>query len=313
MKHTVTIGKCRTVNALCLILTGFALTGVPRPSQSQQTSQQTTLQKVQSMKLPVADGKLKVYYAAGYENRISETRPLVEEAMDFYQKKLNVKEEFSIAILTREQWTKHLEGMPYGLPFVDERIAFFPATNDGVITAGAIAMKPNVSGMTLNKIKRCGFDFESGAMKFTDLIALHELGHVYVTAYGLKAPTKWLNEFLAQYFTHAFLKETHPKLADLFDAMATDVYIEGLKNPQHTSLEDFERLYSGVGADNYAWYQGKFLQEAVQIYAANKLKFFADIKNAFPLDEAGEIPPQVALKRLEKVNRDLARWGNSLN
>ena len=70
MKHRVTIGKCRTVNALCLILTGFALTVVPRPSQSQQTSQQTTLQKVQSMKLPVADGKLKVYYATGYENRI---------------------------------------------------------------------------------------------------------------------------------------------------------------------------------------------------------------------------------------------------
>jgi hypothetical protein len=119
--------------------------------------------------------------------------------------------------------------------------------------------------------------------------------------------------FLAQYFTHAFLKETNPKFADLFEAMGTDVYVEGLKNPQHTSLGDFERLYSGVGADNYAWYQGKFLQEAVQIYAANKLNFFADIKNAFPLDEAGEIPPQVALKRLEKVNRDLARWADSLN
>jgi hypothetical protein len=264
------------------------------------------------MNLPVTTGKITVYYASRYEKRAAEVRPLVEEAMEFYERKLNVKQVFSVAIVTREQWTKHIQDIPYGLPFVSDNIAFLPATNDGVITAGAIAMKPNVSATTLKRIKRSGYDFETGAMKFTDLIALHELGHVYTPAYGIKSPTKWFHEFLAQYFVYAFLKEKHPRLADLFQAVATDVYIEGLKNPQHTSLEDFERLYSGVGADNYAWYQGKFLQKAAQIYDANKLTFLADVKRAFPLDEKGEITQEVALERLENISLGITAWSKSL-
>ena len=263
------------------------------------------------MNLPVATGKITVYYASGYEKRAADVRPLVEEAMEFYESNLNVKQEFSAAILTRDQWTKHIQGIPYGLPFVSDNIAVLPATNDGVITAGAIAMKPNVSATTLKKIKQSGYDYETGAMKFNDLIALHELGHVYTSAYGIKSPTKWFHEFLAQYFVHAFLEEKHPKLADFFQAMAMNVYLEGLQHPQYTSLEDFERLYSGVGADNYAWYQGKFLQKAAQIYNAKKLKFFADVKRAFLLDEKGEVTQEVALERLEKISPGITAWTKS--
>src|SRR5262245_44529789 len=207
---------------------------------------------------------------------------------------------------------KTQSGNTYSLPFVRNNIAFLPATNDGVITAGVIALKPNVSATTLKIIKQSGYDFERGAMKLTDLIALHELGHVYTSAYGIKPPTRWFPEFLASYFAYAFLKEKHPKLADLFQAMATGGYIEGLKNPEHTSLEDFERIFVGVGVDNFAWYQRKFLQKAAQIYDAKKLTFLADVKRAFPLDEKGAVTPEVALERLEKISPGITAWAKSL-
>jgi hypothetical protein len=261
----------------------IALTVLAAPLNAQQ--QPTAQQLVQSLNLPVSKGKITIYYANGYEKRAAEVRPLVEEMMAFYEKKLKIKQDFSVAILTKEQWTKSLPPfLPYGLPFVRNNIAFLPATNDGAVTTGAIALKSSATPALLKKIKQTGYDFESAAMKFTDLIGLHELGHVYTLAYGIKPPTRWLNEFLASYFAYAFLQAKHPKLATLMQAMGSDAYGNAV-NPKYTTLEDFERLYSNVGVDNYSWFQGKFLQKGSQIYDAQKLKFLEAIKKAFPADE----------------------------
>lgn len=298
----------RCVRWSAFILGLVVLTVFVVPLQAQQT---TVLQEVQSMNLPVAKGKITVYYATGYEKRAAEVRPLVEEMMAFYEKKLALKQDFTVAILTKEQWKEHIPMLPFGLPFVKENVAFLPATNDGVVTAGAIALKTSASPATLEKIKQSGYDFDTGAMKFTDLIGLHELGHVYTLAYGIKPPNRWFNEFLASYFAYAFLREKHPKLARLMQAMATDVYADGVK-PKYTSFADFERLYSGVGIANYGWYQGKFVEKGSQIYDAKKLTFLADVKKAFPLDEKEKVTPEVTLERLEKISPGITEWSKSL-
>lgn len=276
--------------------------------------QKTALETVQALNLPASKGKITIYYADGYEKRASEVRPLVEEMMAFYEKKLGIKKDFSVAVLTRDEWSKIAPPMlPYGLPFTsrDGAVAYLPATSDGAVTSAAIALKSSASSATLKKIKASGYDFEQGAMKFTDLIGLHELGHVYTTAYGIKPPTRWLSEFLASYFAYAFLKEKHPKLASLFQAMATDVYSDSVK-PEHTSLADFERLYAGVGVSNYGWYQGKFLQKAVQIYDAQKLNFLTQVKRAFPADEKQDVSQSATLERLEKISSGITSWSQNL-
>jgi hypothetical protein len=297
----------QTIYRLVLIA-GFIGLALPATMRAQQTS--AILHDVQSMNLPVSKGKITIYYAEGYQNRVSDVRPLLEEMMAFYQKKLGIKENFSVAILTKEQWLKHVEKIPYGLPYVRENVAFLPATSDGVVTAGAIAMKAKASPATLKEIKDSGYDFEAGAMKFTDVIGLHELGHVYTFAYGIKSKSRWLNEFLASYFAYAFLMNKHPKVAALFQAMATDVYADGVQ-PKYTSLDEFERLYSGVGVDNYAWYEGKFLQKGAQIYAARKLEFLSDVKKAFPSSEA-KAASEPTLERMEKVSPGITDWSKSL-
>lgn len=278
---------------------------------SLKAQQKTVLQEIQSMNLPVAKGKITVYYAPGYERRVAEVRPLVEEMMAFYEKKLQLKQDFSVAILTKEQWQQHISMLPYGFPFVREKIAFLPATTEGVVTVGVIAMKASASPATLKKIKQSGYEFDEAAIKMTDLIGLHELGHVYTVSYGIKPPTKWSSEFLASYFAYAFLKEKHPKLAKILQAMNTDLFTDAVK-PKYTSLEDFERLYSDLGADNYGWYQGKFLKKGSQIYDSKKLTFLVDVKKVFPLDEKENIAPGEALARLEKISPGITEWSKSL-
>src|SRR5262245_36339574 len=115
MNNSTIVRKCKGVICPSIFL-GFALTVSALPSKSQQT---TLLQEIQSMNLPVDKGKITVYYASGYEKRAAEVRPLIEEGMGFYERSLNLNQEFSVAILTREQWTKliqtPIQGIPYGL------------------------------------------------------------------------------------------------------------------------------------------------------------------------------------------------------
>jgi hypothetical protein len=93
--------------------------------------------------------------------------------------------------------------------------------------------------------------------------------------------------------------------------MAADLALEGPR-PKYTSLEDFERLYSGVGPKNYGWYQGKFFQRVAQVYDAKGLSFIAEVLKAFPAAEGESLPVDVVLQRLEKISPGFIEWSKDL-
>ena len=274
----------------------------------------TALQKVKGLKNPSFTKKITVYYSPGYEKKAKELQSMIEEAMRFYEKKLTVKVELSLALLTQDQW-KQVRPVPYGLPNVSSppHVVFLPATDDGVVTADALSLKSNLTPATLNKLKSSGYTFDQAAVKFVDLIGLHELGHTYAVNLGLvpPRPNKWFGEFLASYFAYAYLREKRPKMATLFYVMAADLALEGPR-PKHTSLVDFERLYSGVGPKNYGWYQGKFFQRVAQVYDAKGLSFIASVLKAFPASEGESLPVEVVLERLEKISPGFIEWSQDL-
>ena len=281
------------------------------PSHAQEM---TSLQRVQNLKDPSLTNKITVYYSPGYEKRARELQSMIEEAMGFYERKLKVKVDLNLAVLTQDQWMQ-VRKTPFGLPGFSEspNIAFLPATADGVVTTGTLSLKGNVSPATLKKIKSSGYTFEQGATKLTDLIGLHELGHVYQIRVGLhpRRLNKWLSEFLGSYIAYAYMREKHPKLATLFYAMAADLAAESPR-PKYTSLEDFERLYVKVGPNNYSWYQGKFLQRVAQVYESKKLSFIAEVGKAFPSSEGEGLPVDVVLERLEKISPGFIEWSKDL-
>jgi hypothetical protein len=296
-----------TISFACAFVLLFAF-----PSYAQE--ELTPLQKVQSLKNPSFAKRITVYYSPGYEKRAKELQSMVEEAMGFYERKLKLRAELSLAVLTRDQW-QQVRAVPYGLPNVSSppHVAFLPATADGVVTADALSLKSNLSPATMKKLKSSGYTFDQAAVKFVDLIGLHELGHTYAVSLGLvpPRPNKWFSEFLASYFAYAYLREKRPKLATLFYVMAADLALE-VPRPKYTSLEDFERLYSGVGPKNYGWYQGRFFQRVAQVYDAKGLSFITEVLNAFPAAEGESLPFEVVLQRLEKISPGFMEWSKDL-
>lgn len=296
----------RKMLASCLLMiTVLAVS----PSLSQEA---TALQRVQSLNNPSALNRVRVYYSPGYEKRALELRGMIEDAMQFYERRLQIKEEVTLAVLTPEQWRQVGLQVPYGVPNVSSspRVIFLPATTNNATTEATLSLKNKASRATLKMVAASGFTYEEGASKSVDLIGLHELGHVYATAYGINSANRWLDEFLATYFAYAYLRQRQPKLARLWEAIS-NAYVDAIQ-PKHTTLEDFERLYFGVGLDNYGWYQAKLLLKVAQIHKARRLKFLEEVRKVFPQSEREPLPLEAALERLEKISPGFVAWSKEL-
>jgi hypothetical protein len=135
---------------------------------------------------------------------------------------------------------------------------------------------------------------------------------VLTLAHGIHPPSRWLNEFLATYFAHAYLREVQPRLANLFTALTHDLYYRDGDRPRHTSLEDFDRLYARVGSANYGWYQSVLLGRVEQVYDLRKLSFLADVRGVYPVPTREEEPARVVLEQLERICPGFVPWGEGL-
>lgn len=113
----------------------------------------------------------------------------------------------------------------------------------------------------------------------------------------------------------------HPRLADLWKAI--NELVGSRVTPTHRSLEDFERLYIGVGIENYGWYQAKFQERAARVYDEQKIAFLHKVRATFPRLKEGENPVQsllreptpvaTVLERLEEITPGFIAWSKRLH
>ncbi len=297
-------------NILCIGILLF----LTYPAQGQDSK---TLERVQSLKTPFIKNKIVVYYSPGYKKRAKEVQRLIENAMLFYEQKLNLKVDLSVAVLTRQQWEQVTKTVPYDVPWVSDdvpHIAFLPATyGEGVLTSGGTKSLEPIPAAILQKLKLSGFSIGEALKKNVDLIGLHELGHTYAAKFGIfdARTNKWFNEFMANYFAYAYMREMRPKWATIPEVNADR---ETLNTPKqkYTTLEDFERLYFGVGPENYGWYQSMFYQRVAQVYDAKGLSFIEEVGKAFPLEEKETLSVNVVLQRLERIVPGFIKWSKTL-
>jgi len=252
------------VKILILILLIFAL-----PLLSQ-----TAKEKVKELNLPQLSGSVTTNYSKSFEQRAREVQDLLAPAGVFFEEHFGVKEDFQLAILDEQDW-QNVTPIPYGLPFVSgpPNVVCMPASSDHQL-AGIVSSAIANKGLD----KKYGLSNKAISELFVALIGFHELGHVYARAYGISFPNKWTFEFAASYMAYYYLQKNAPR----YGALWIDVCHALLNTiePEHTSLADFEKLYTRVGIANYAWYQVVFLLQVDTVYRAREKNFLTQMRGS---------------------------------
>ncbi|WP_162550312.1 hypothetical protein [Hymenobacter nivis] len=91
----------------------------------------------------------------------------------------------------------------------------------------------------------------------------------------------------------------------------SEAFVQGT-HPEHTSLGDFERLYSGVSPMNYGWYQGQFALRAATVYSTEKFGLLDKMKAAFPFAPGPRLAPADVLRRVDQLSPGFAAWDQQL-
>ncbi len=291
------------------------LFGCGGPGGPARAEADTELAEVEGSALLFLEGEVGVYYSEGHLQRAKDLQAVVEDASDYFAvpEVLDLALELTLVVLDPEDWGA-VSRRPYGVPHVwalpdEPKLAFMPAAGESPIAALNLALKERLPAARLEAFSDLGLSFDEAAVRFADLILLHEIGHAYAFGYLTYFPQRWLNEFLATYLAYAYFSERDPEAAKLWAAM-NDVLVEASEHP-HTTLADFDRLYiRGVGLENYGWYQGKFQQRAAEVFEAAGPGFLHAFRESWI--ETPDAPPEDPrrLGQLEAVHPGFTAWAS---
>jgi hypothetical protein len=156
-----------------------------------------------------------------------------------------------------------------------------------------------------------GLSLEAGMRLAAEDLMFHELGHIYTEVFGIRSPTAWFNELLANFFMEAYLAEMFPNAPSRRFAEARRDWFFTLK-PRYTALPEFERVYLSAGVDNYGWFQSHFERQARHLVEEHGFDFLRKVKQVFPA--AGpRLPPEEVTRRLETLSPSLRQWASTLS
>ncbi len=298
-------------SALLILLANVPLTAL---AQSAPTAAPPAdlLRRIRALGLPSSTDRLTVYFNPGHEVKAVRLRTLIQDARQFFADSLGISPELSIAVLERPTWERVITDQPYGIPGVEGRppVAFLPATDDNVAANDALSLETGISDTARRLVTASGRTWTEASKRYVDLVGLHELGHAFADAYGIDVPSKWFSEWLATYFCYTYLRAARPVDAKLWEGI-----LQGYRDaahPDHRTLEAFERLYFGVGAQNYVWYQAHFQQQVQRVHDTQGVEFLRRVKQAFPRGATRSVSRDELLQRLDAIEPGFSAWAATM-
>ncbi|MCX6253419.1 MAG: hypothetical protein NTV31_02960 [Bacteroidia bacterium] len=215
-------------------------------------------------KLLLAPGKVNTYYSKGCETKAKYFQELVQDAVLFYENKLQDTFEIKLLVLNKSDW-KLFVGGSYFL-------------------TGRYEKRPDRIIMGINelyKIKLADNKILYGEKEafFWDLIAVHELGH-YISHRNKLYVLPWMGEFFADYIQLGFLSERIPDWQ--YPSQEASTLFKYLPF-KYKSLEDFGNNMNRIDPVNYSFYEGKLSVLANNIFEKRGWNFMYEYLERFKI------------------------------
>lgn len=293
----------------CILLTLLILniSSAAETLTAQGEQHLTMYERIKQMELDSLYAGLWVYYPEGYAERAGVIGRRISASDQFYSDSLGVEVQISIALLDPEHYDRGGFMNPYGLPFISGGITVMPADlRSGAVIDMFSPFEEALTADNIEMLQKAGFTYGEAKQMMVDLIGLHEIGHEQVRAFGINTRQRWFDELMASYFGYAYLRAMEPRLAVVWDAV-TRAGREGYKST-HTSLGDFNRLYTGVGVGDYVWYQNIFQERVRDVYNEHGLDFVRDVKKRLGNTHLRTETAEDLLTVLEEIAPGFTAW-----
>ena len=163
-----------------------------------------------------------VLCSAGAEGRAEKVSALLERAHRYLRGVLGFDPVLRLLVLSPDDWAEHAAFPLYGMPHYTERDTIIVSAGpadfwqgvvrmlDGVLTQDQRAEVETVYGMA---------DGKPDMSAYADLIAVHELGHLFHEQVPFAFPRLWLMELFANLCVHAYLAEKEPERVPLWTVL----------------------------------------------------------------------------------------------
>ena len=260
--------------------------------------------------MPVIEGTFRTYHPPGEQAHAQEVHDLLEDALSYIEQAYDLALPVDAVLMGPEDWQRflgeHGESAPYSnfLPFVaigPPHVMALPSSTghrlDSLITA--------VSRRS-EQVLALDLPIEYLVWRFTALVGIHELGHVFQREYDLCASTHWFSEFLANYVTYAVLRNGRGADAAIWQ-LVSEAFVEHLQ-PQQRTLD----AISGGGLETYVWFQGSLQLRVHEVYEQIGADFLDEWKRH--CSETEEAPAAADLvNALETIAPGFHAWIDRLH
>jgi hypothetical protein len=227
------------------------------------------------------EGAVPTFASAGLEPRAAVVAGIAGSSCDYLAGLLGHRPEVQVLVLSEADWAEKGRTPLFGLP---------NAEAGTLVVAGAeaewwsdLAPLAGDDGQAQLSVVYGRPDGRLHLGDFFDLIAVHEVGHLF--AEGMVVfPRMWLGELFANLALQAWVALRAPDSIDTLMTLPRLVGLGSGEEFEHRSRDDFERLYSSLGGPNYAWYQFRLQMAAAELFDSGGEAAVRRLFDAFRVD-----------------------------
>jgi hypothetical protein len=206
-----------------------------------------------------------VIASAGSEPRARAIAARTERAHRWMTGVLGFSPRVVLHVLGPEDWAELARIPVYGFPHPGaDGVAIFVAATDSALFDEAL--KLIVADLPASE--RPAFDAVYGSPpslgRFIDLLALHELAHLYHLQLPFDIPRRWLKELFCNVALEGYLADEEPDELPVVETLArAALHID----PQRMPVRELERM-DEADELNYSWFELRFHEAAIRIWQA---------------------------------------------
>jgi hypothetical protein len=251
---------------------------------------------------------VQTYYSPGARERAYNLAVMADRSYSFLKELFKAEADLALLVLNSDDWRKRTS-LPYGVLFSDMGAIHLTADVETPAIRMLSPMFDNcpeaLKKLLISTVGRKETPFTRAVQILFDHLVVHEFTHGFQEKTRTRFGAAWLSEFFADYSTYAFLKRFEAEYSkDLRVVMVVSriMYEGGKPLVKHSSLEDFERLYSRVGFLNYVWYHGKFLLGVFELYDKYGESFISNLIKAF------KVTDKTIAQKIGKSCKGFEKW-----